>query len=58
VESVLRMLGHDEVKSILAERGKIEVDCEFCGSHYEFDRVDAEQLFAAIHMMDASPTRH
>jgi len=58
VESVLRMLGHNEVKSILAERGKIEVDCEFCGSHYEFDRVDAEQLFAAIHMMDASPTRH
>jgi molecular chaperone Hsp33 len=58
VESVLRMLGRDEVRSILDERGKVEVDCEFCGSHYELDRVDAEQLFAAAHMTDAAPTRH
>ncbi|UCH52786.1 MAG: Hsp33 family molecular chaperone HslO [Pseudomonadota bacterium] len=58
VESVLRMLGHEEVSGILAERGKVEVDCEFCGSHYELDRVDAEQLFAAAHMTDPSPTRH
>ncbi len=58
VESVLRMLGREEVRSILDERGKVEVDCEFCGSHYELDRVDAEQLFAAAHMTDAAPTRH
>jgi molecular chaperone Hsp33 len=58
VETVLRMLGREEVRSILAERGNIEVDCEFCGSHYELDPVDAEQLFAASHMTDASPTRH
>lgn len=58
VESVLRMLGREEVQSILAERGNVEVDCEFCGSHYELDPVDAEQLFAASHMTDASPTRH
>jgi molecular chaperone Hsp33 len=58
VESVLRMLGREEVRSILAERGNVEVDCEFCGSHYELDPVDAEQLFAASHMTDASPTRH
>jgi molecular chaperone Hsp33 len=58
VETVLRMLGRDEVRSILAERGNVEVDCEFCGSHYELDPVDAEQLFAASHMTDASPTRH
>lgn len=58
VETVLRMLGREEVRSILAERGNVEVDCEFCGSHYELDPVDAEQLFAASHMTDASPTRH
>lgn len=58
VETVLRMLGREEVRSILAERGNVEVECEFCGSHYELDPVDAEQLFAASHMTDASPTRH
>lgn len=58
VETVLRMLGREEVRSILAERGNVEVDCQFCGSHYELDPVDAEQLFAARHMTDASPTFH
>jgi molecular chaperone Hsp33 len=58
VESVLRMLGRDEVRSIIAERDKIDVDCEFCGSHYTFDAVDAEQLFAAEHMTDPGLTRH
>jgi molecular chaperone Hsp33 len=52
------MLGRDEVRSILAERGKVEVDCEFCGSHYELDAVDGEQLFSASHMSGAGPTRH
>lgn len=58
VESVLRMLGRDEVRSIIAERGKIDVDCEFCGGHYVFDAVDGEQLFAAVHMTDPGPTKH
>jgi molecular chaperone Hsp33 len=58
VEAVLRMLGHNEVRSIIDERGAIDVDCEFCGSHYRLDAVDAEQLFAAAHMTDASPTHH
>jgi len=58
VEAVLRMLGHDEIQSILAEQGSISVDCEFCGSRYEFDRIDAEQLFAALHSAPAAPTRH
>ncbi len=58
VESALRLLGLDEIRSILAERGKVDVDCEFCGLHYEFDQVDAEQLFAAVTPASASPTRH
>ena len=58
VEAVLRMLGRDEIQSILAEQGSISVDCEFCGSRYEFDRIDAEQLFAALHSAPAMPTRH
>lgn len=58
VTAMLRMLGHAEVESILAEQGSIEVDCEFCNKHYAFDQVDAEQIFAAEVMTRASPTRH
>ena len=46
VAGMLRMLGRDEVESILAERGHVEIHCEFCNQRYEFDPVDAAQLFA------------
>ena len=58
VTSMLRLLGHDEVKSIIAERNSVEVDCEFCGRHYTFDAVDAEQVFAADVITRAPPTKH
>jgi len=58
VTSMLRLLGHDEVKSIIAERNTVEVDCEFCGRHYTFDPVDAEQVFAADVITRAPPTKH
>jgi molecular chaperone Hsp33 len=48
-DSVARMvksLGKEEAESILAERGRIEVRCEFCGSNYLFDKVDIEEMFA------------
>ena len=38
-------LGAEEAESILAERGDIEVACEFCGAQYQFDPVDAAALF-------------
>jgi molecular chaperone Hsp33 len=38
-------LGREEAEGILAERGDIEVGCEFCGLQYRFDPVDAAQLF-------------
>lgn len=40
-------LGQAEAEEILAERGDIEVGCEFCGVQYRFDAVDAAQLFTA-----------
>ena len=58
VTSMLRLLGHDEVKSIIAERNTVEVDCEFCGRHYTFDAVDAEQVFAADVITRPPPTKH
>lgn len=46
VGNMLYNLGSTEVQSILAERGNIEVGCEYCGQQQYFDAVDAAQLFA------------
>lgn len=58
VQAMLRMLGRDEVRAILADRGAVEVRCEFCNRRYAFDVVDAEQLFAAEVVTTPGPTQH
>jgi molecular chaperone Hsp33 len=47
VTGMIRGLGREEADSILAERGEIDVSCDFCGQHYRFDAVDAAQIFTA-----------
>lgn len=47
VAGMIRGLGQEEADSILAERGEIDVGCDFCGKHYRFDAVDAAQIFTA-----------
>ncbi len=47
VGDMLKMLGSDEVEAILAERGDIEVRCEYCNQAYRFDVVDSVALFHA-----------
>jgi len=46
VAGMIRGLGLGEANEILAERGDIEVGCEFCGQQYRFDPVDAAAIFA------------
>jgi molecular chaperone Hsp33 len=59
IETVLRSLGYPEVQSIIAEQGRVSVDCEFCNQNYLFDPVDVEKLFAAAdHQPTVPPTRH
>jgi molecular chaperone Hsp33 len=58
VTGMLRMLGRDEVRSVIAERGEVEVRCEFCNRRYAFDAVDSEQIFAVSTPAPADPTRH
>lgn len=58
VTGMLRSLGPDEVRSIVAERGAVEVTCEFCRKRYVFDPVDAEQVFAADIQTPPESTRH
>ena len=45
-EDVLRMLGEAEARETLAEQGRIEVTCEYCGRRRHFDAVDVERLFS------------
>lgn len=45
VSSMLQGLGEKETRSILAERGEVEVRCDFCNRAYVFDAVDVAQLF-------------
>lgn len=58
VVNMLRMLGREEVQSILEERGTVEVGCDFCNRKYTFDPVDAEQIFAADVVTPPTKTRH
>lgn len=45
VAAMIVSLGEDEAAAIIGERGGIEVGCEFCGLQYQFDSIDAAQLF-------------
>lgn len=45
VANMIRGLGVEEVESILRERDDVEVACDFCGQQYNFDAVDAAQIF-------------
>lgn len=46
VEGALRIAGRQEIEATLAEQGRIEVVCEFCGRQYLFAPQEARALFA------------
>jgi molecular chaperone Hsp33 len=62
VGNMLKMLGQDEVDSALTELGEVGVNCDFCGQHYAFDKVDCAQLFAidapAEVLIPVGPVKH
>jgi molecular chaperone Hsp33 len=47
VAGMLQGLGEDETRAILAERGEVEVRCDFCNRAYVFDAVDVGRVFNA-----------
>ncbi len=47
VAGMLQGLGEAETRAVLAERGEVEVRCDFCNRAYVFDAVDVERLFNA-----------
>tara|TARA_B110000211_G_C14057257_1_gene543944 strand:+ start:718 stop:1575 length:858 start_codon:yes stop_codon:yes gene_type:complete len=45
IATALHQLGHAELKSIIAEQGKIAINCDFCQQAYAFDSVQIDELF-------------
>jgi molecular chaperone Hsp33 len=58
VSSMIESLGEEEVASILAERGDVEVSCEFCGQQQRFDPVDAARIFMPAATQPPTDTPH
>ena len=58
VAGMLQGLGEVETRSVIAERGQVEVHCDFCNRAYVFDAVDVEQLFTASVAADSGSTVH
>ena len=56
VSNMIRSLGTEEVESILAERGEVEVGCDFCGEQYRYDAVDAAQIFTGTPTPPPAPS--
>lgn len=54
VADILRMLGEEEVQSILEEQGAVETVCDFCSKSYRFDAVDCLQVFKTDLLSDAT----
>lgn len=54
VADVLRMLGEEEVQSILADQSVVETICDFCAQPYRFDAVDCQQVFKTDLLSDAT----
>jgi molecular chaperone Hsp33 len=45
VGNMLKTLGREEIDGIVAEQGRVEISCDFCGVKYHFDPVDVGELF-------------
>jgi molecular chaperone Hsp33 len=58
VSGMLQGLGEAETRSVLDERGEVEVRCDFCNRAYVFDAVDVAQLFNAGVASDAGGSLH
>ncbi len=58
VAGMLQGLGEAETRSVIAERGKVEVHCDFCNRGYVFDAVDVAQLFKTVVAADSGSSVH
>ena len=45
MKNVILLLGEIEAQQILQKQGNIEINCDFCNRHYQFDAIDTAALF-------------
>jgi molecular chaperone Hsp33 len=55
VSNMLQTLGLPEVEGILSEREKVQVNCDYCNTAYEFDAIDCAALFSSAVKAPESP---
>jgi molecular chaperone Hsp33 len=59
VGAMLKGLGRGEIDAIVAEQGRVEIDCDFCGLQSRFDPIDVGELFTPPRdQPPGSATRH
>ncbi len=58
IEKTLFAMGRVELENILKEQSIIEVNCEFCGEQYRFDKIDVENILSQQSIANNSETRH
>ena len=59
VGGMLKSLGRAEIDGIVAEQGRVEIACDFCGLKYHFDPVDVGELFTPVgQQAPGSTSRH
>ena len=51
---VVQMLGADEVKTLLAEQGHVELKCEFCNRAFRYDSAQAHAILAGTPQISSS----
>jgi len=45
MKNVILLLGETEAQQIVQKQGNIEINCDFCNQHYQFDAIDTAALF-------------
>jgi len=45
ISNAISSLGYDELMDVIAEQGKVSVDCQFCLQHYSFNSEQVGDLF-------------
>ncbi|MFY7698299.1 MAG: Hsp33 family molecular chaperone HslO [Legionella sp.] len=46
MKQVLTILGQDDLEKLFDERGKIEINCDFCNHNYIFDAIEIGSFFS------------
>lgn len=52
VANMLTMVGKQEIDSVIAEQGTVQINCDFCNKHYVFDEDEVEEVFSAQQALD------